>query len=101
MARIQIILSKWLGISYTYSNSSVSFQGQETKPGPLLHGAIFEPCGSQWAGVSHVVVEEGLSMDHLVALQWTELKYGKALLLEWQPDFDPVEEGGKIGKSHT
>ena len=45
----------------------------------------------------HVILEEGHKVQEILDHKWLTLKYGKAMILEWSPDFDAREENKKAG----
>ena len=45
----------------------------------------------------HVEVVEGGDVSRIVDMKFVELKYGRALLLEWHANFNAMEEDKKIG----
>ena len=38
----------------------------------------------------HVILEEGHNVQEILDHKWITLKYGKAMILEWSPDFDAI-----------
>ena len=45
----------------------------------------------------HVILEEGHNVQEILDHKWITLKYGKAMILEWSPDFNAMEEHKKAG----
>ena len=45
----------------------------------------------------HAEVNEGGDISHIIDMKCVELKYGRALLLEWHANFEATEEDKKFG----
>ena len=45
----------------------------------------------------HIEVAEGSNLSQILDMKFVELKYGRALLLEWHPNFNVMEEAKKLG----